>query len=88
MKLATISNLKKYYGDRLILDIDKFEKAITEKTKAVIINSPNNPSGVVYTVETIEKMCKVLNDKQEEYGHPIFLITDEPYRESHWQTGK
>ena len=76
-KLVAVDSEEKTFQ----IDIDKFEKAITEKTKAVIINSPNNPSGVVYTVETIEKMCKVLNDKQEEYGHPIFLITDEPYRE-------
>lgn len=76
-KLVAVDSEEKTFQ----IDIDKFEKVITEKTKAVIINSPNNPSGVVYTVETIEKMCKVLNDKQEEYGHPIFLITDEPYRE-------
>ena len=76
-KLVAVDSEEKTFQ----IDIDKFEKAITEKTKAVIINSPNNPSGVVYTVETIEKMCKVLNDKQEEYGHPIFLITDEPNRE-------
>ena len=60
--------------------MDKFEKAITDKTKAVIINSPNNPSGVVYTVDTIEKMCKLLKEKEKEYGHPIFVITDETYR--------
>ena len=63
------------------IDMDKFEKAITDKTKAVIINSPNNPSGVVYTVDTIEKMCNLLKEKEKEYGHPIFVITDEPYRE-------
>lgn len=63
------------------IDMEKFEQAITDKTKAVIINSPNNPSGVVYTVDTIEKMCSLLKKKEEEYGHPIFLITDEPYRE-------
>lgn len=63
------------------IDMDKFEKALTDRTKAVIINSPNNPSGVVYTVSTIEKMCALLKKKEEEYGHPIFVITDEPYRE-------
>ncbi len=63
------------------IDMKNFEQAITDKTKAVIINSPNNPSGVVYTVDTIEKMCSLLKKKEEEYGHPIFLITDEPYRE-------
>ena len=63
------------------IDMKNFEQAITDKTKAVMINSPNNPSGVVYTVDTIEKMCSLLKKKEEEYGHPIFLITDEPYRE-------
>lgn len=63
------------------IDIEKLEKSVNEKTKAVIINSPNNPSGVVYTEETIKKLCAFLEAKQEEYGHPIFIITDEPYRE-------
>ncbi len=63
------------------IDIERLKKAITEKTKAVIINSPNNPSGVVYSVETIQKMCALLKEKEKEYGHSIFVITDEPYRE-------
>lgn len=63
------------------IDIAKLEKAITNKTKAVIINSPNNPSGVVYTESKIIEMCNLLRKKEEEYGHPIFIITDEPYRE-------
>ena len=63
------------------IDVDDFESCITANTKAVIINSPNNPSGVVYTEDTIKKVCKVLLDKQKEYGHDIFLIADEPYRE-------
>ena len=63
------------------IDFNNLEKAISEKTKAVIINSPNNPSGVVYTEEKIKELCSFLEKKQEEYGHPIFLITDEPYRE-------
>ncbi len=63
------------------IDFNNFEKAITDKTKAVIINSPNNPSGVVYTEETIKKMCAILEEKQKEYGHSIYVITDEPYRE-------
>ncbi|MCR5737888.1 MAG: pyridoxal phosphate-dependent aminotransferase [Eubacterium sp.] len=63
------------------IDFNHLEKAINEKTKAVIINSPNNPSGVVYTEEKIKELCSFLEKKQEEYGHPIFLITDEPYRE-------
>lgn len=76
-KLVEVKSQEKTFQ----IDMDNFEKTINEKTKAVIINSPNNPSGVVYTVETIEKMCQLLKKKEEEYGHPIFLITDEPYRE-------
>ncbi len=63
------------------VDIVKFEAAITQNTKAVIVNSPNNPSGVVLTEENITAMCAVMDKKQKEYGHPIYLITDEPYRE-------
>lgn len=63
------------------IDFDNLEKSVNEKTKAVIINSPNNPSGVVYTEEKIKELCSFLENKQKEYGHPIFLITDEPYRE-------
>ena len=54
---------------------------ITAKTKAIIVNSPNNPSGVVYSEETIKKLAEVLTAKSKEYNHPIFLISDEPYRE-------
>lgn len=63
--------------------IDKaaFAAAVSEKTKAVIINSPNNPSGVVLTEGSIKGLCDVLKAKSAEYGHPIYLITDEPYRE-------
>ena len=68
-------------SDTLQIDLDAFEKAITPKTKAVIVNSPNNPSGVVASEDTITKLCRILKNKQEEYGHPIFLISDEPYRE-------
>ena len=63
------------------IDIEDFESKITNKTKAVIINSPNNPSGVVYSVETIKAVCEVLGKKQIEYNKPIYLIADEPYRE-------
>ena len=63
------------------IDVEEFKSKITQNTKAVIINSPNNPSGVVYTEDTIKKVCKVLKDKQIEYGHDIYLIADEPYRE-------
>lgn len=54
---------------------------ITEKTKIVIINSPNNPSGVIYSEETIIKMVNMLKAKEEELGHPIYIVSDEPYRE-------
>ena len=63
------------------IDICDLEKRITTNTKAVIVNSPNNPSGVVYTEETIKELCEVLKRKSEEYGNPIYLIADEPYRE-------
>ncbi len=65
----------------LQVDIADFESRINEKTKAVILNSPNNPSGVVYSEETIKKVCEVLKRKSEEYGKVIYLIADEPYRE-------
>ena len=65
----------------LQLDLDAFEKAITKNTKAVVVNSPNNPSGVVISEEKIKGMCEILERKQQEYGKEIFLISDEPYRE-------
>ena len=63
------------------IDCEAFEKAITEHTKGIILNSPNNPSGVVITEECVKEVCAILEKKQKEYGHPIFLIADEPYRE-------
>ena len=63
------------------VDLEDFKAKITPKTKAVIINSPNNPSGVVYTEETIKNIAKILTEKQAEYGKSIYLVTDEPYRE-------
>lgn len=65
----------------LQVDIDDFESKINENTKAVIVNSPNNPSGVVYSESTIKALCEVLKKKSEEYGKVIYLIADEPYRE-------
>jgi aspartate aminotransferase len=62
-------------------DLEDFAAKITPKTKAVVINSPNNPSGVIYTEETIKTICSILTQKQKEYGHPIYIISDEPYRE-------
>ena len=63
------------------LNIDGIASAITEKTAAVILNSPNNPSGVVYRTEQIERLADMLRKAQTAYGHPIYLIADEPYRE-------
>ena len=63
------------------IDIADFEEKINKNTKAVIINSPNNPSGVVYSEDTIKAVSDVLRRKSEEYGEPIYLIADEPYRE-------
>lgn len=62
-------------------NLNEFENKITKKTKAVIINTPNNPTGVIYSKETIKKLTDILKEKQKEFNHPIFLISDEPYRE-------
>ena len=62
-------------------NLTEFEEKITEKTKAVIINSPHNPTGVVYSEDTIKKLADILERKQKEFGHAIVLISDEPYRE-------
>lgn len=61
--------------------LDELERRITPRTQALIINSPNNPSGVVYTPETLAELAKVLTRKSREIGHPIYIISDEPYRE-------
>ena len=63
------------------INFAELEKMITKNTKAVIVNSPNNPSGVVYTEETLTKMAALLTEKGKEFGHPIYIIADEPYRE-------
>ena len=65
----------------LQLDFDVLEQAFDENVKAIVVNSPNNPSGVVLSAERIEKLCAFLKNKQAQYGHPIYLISDEPYRE-------
>ena len=62
------------------LDLKGFEAAITEKTRAVIINSPNNPSGVIYSKDELKALAAILQKATEKYGRPIFLISDEPYR--------
>lgn len=61
--------------------LDEFEQKITAKTKAVIVNTPNNPTGVIYSEETIKKMAAIMEAKQKEFGTDIYLISDEPYRE-------
>ena len=63
------------------IDFAAFDQALTPNTKGVIINSPNNPTGVVYSEATIQKLAQVLTEKSKEYGHAIWLISDEPYRE-------
>ncbi len=67
--------------EKLLPDLNDFEKAITPKTKVVIVNSPNNPSGVIYPEKTITALCEILDKKQKEYGTDIFVLCDEPYRE-------
>ena len=61
--------------------LNEFEEKITPRTRAVIVNTPNNPTGVVYSEETIRKMAEIMEKKQKEYGTDIYLISDEPYRE-------
>jgi aspartate aminotransferase len=63
------------------IDFEKFEAMIGGHTKAVIINSPNNPSGAIYSEETVVRLCRILTEKSEALGHPIYLVSDEPYRE-------
>lgn len=63
------------------IDFAALEAAIGPETQGVIVNSPNNPSGVVYTAETVRKLAQLLEDKSREYGKVIYLISDEPYRE-------
>lgn len=62
-------------------NLKEFAEKITAKTKAVIVNTPNNPTGVVYSEKTIQELAKILEEKQKEFGMAIYLIADEPYRE-------
>lgn len=66
---------------RFQINFPAFEEMLSEKTAAVLINTPNNPSGAVYSAQTLERLAGILLEKQKEYGHDIFLISDEPYRE-------
>ena len=77
-------NYASNFGAKLVAvspDTSTFQPKFDENTKAVIINNPNNPTGVVYSEETIKKLAKIMEDKQKELGIEIFLIADEPYRE-------
>ncbi|MGN0402589.1 MAG: pyridoxal phosphate-dependent aminotransferase [Acetatifactor sp.] len=67
--------------DSFQINFEKFEEMLTEKVMAILINTPNNPSGVVYSKATLERLAATLTRKSEEYGHDIYLISDEPYRE-------
>lgn len=62
-------------------NLEEFENKINSKTKAVIINTPNNPTGVIYSEELIKNLAEIMNRRQKELGHAIYLISDEPYRE-------
>lgn len=63
------------------INFECFEEMLTEKVMAVLINTPNNPSGIVYTKATVQKLAEIMTRKSQEYGHDIYLISDEPYRE-------
>ena len=63
------------------INVPAFEEMLTEKVMAVLINTPNNPSGIVYSTETIQTLTDIMRRKSQEYGHDIYLISDEPYRE-------
>lgn len=67
--------------DTFMPDMSEFEKRLTPKTRAVIINTPNNPTGVVYSEDTLKELAAILDKKQKEFGTDIYLISDEPYRE-------
>lgn len=63
------------------INFEVFEEMLNPNVQAVLVNTPNNPSGIVYSTDTIKRLADILNEKQKEYGHDIFLISDEPYRE-------
>jgi aspartate aminotransferase len=67
--------------DTFQINFDAFEELLTDRVAAVLINTPNNPSGVVYSAETLQRLADILRRKSEKLGHPVYLISDEPYRE-------
>ncbi len=67
--------------DTFQINFDKFIEMIDEKVMAVLVNTPNNPSGVAYSTSTLERLSSILKEKSAKFGHTIFLISDEPYRE-------
>ncbi len=85
-KAGAVLSVVKCREEDFQIDFTALENAITPKTKAIIVNSPNNPTGVVLNKETIEKLSDLLNKKQVEYGTVIFIIADEPYRELAYST--
>ena len=74
--------------DSFTIDFTALEKAITSKTKAMIINTPNNPTGVIYDKNTIQELANILDKKQKEFNTNIYLISDEPYREIIYDNAK
>lgn len=77
---GVVKVVKSNEGD-FLPDLELLESSINEKTKAVLINTPNNPTGVIYSQEIIEKIADIMNKKEKEYNNEIYLISDEPYRE-------
>ena len=82
--------VRNYHGNLIVIppnppsfqpNLDLLDEAITERTKALIINTPNNPTGVVYSEETLKRLEKILKNAEERIGHSIYVISDEPYRE-------
>jgi len=62
------------------INFNELTKMLNPNTKAIIINSPNNPSGVIYSKESLEKLAKILKEKEKEYNHPIYIIYNKPYK--------
>ena len=68
-------------ADDFQINFEALEPVLNEHTKAIVVNSPNNPSGAVYSEQTIQRLTDLLREKEQQFGHPIYLISDEPYRE-------